>query len=341
VSFGGLTFGGPVDGGGGLSHGRPGISLLFLDLYTEGMFKGRHLSISGCQGICSGAIEGLGFEGSEGGLVEGGGVSDGALFRFHTVVAEESSVGLQDAGLSRIHAFGGPWDDVAINRVIQQHLPSVFAEVVCGCVDPSSEAGVIGVEEWGGAFSSDRVDETGLNDVKLPGVPRLSVLFQPTGGIIHNGGVDGMEVLAASEGDRIQRSLVERDSAVLEATEATAPFVLVAKGVFTFILFEVVGECRGDSGNEANVFDLFRIEAAKIQGGDFLTVGGAETIVTCDEEVSNELEPVGAWEEAVGVRSVMKARLQQGLEAIEGSVVATAVIQVVEVFKGGGTGEGD
>jgi hypothetical protein len=49
------------------------------------------------------------------------------------------------------------------------------------------------------------------------------------------------------------------------------------------------------------VFDLFQIEVAKIEGCDFLTVGGMEAIVTSDKEVCNELQPVGTWEEPIGV----------------------------------------
>jgi hypothetical protein len=55
-------------------------------------------------------------------------------------------------------------------------------------------------------------------------------------------------------------------------------------------------------------------------------VRSTEAVVTCDEEVGNELEPVGAWEKTVGVRRVMKAWLQQGFEAVKGGIIAATVV---------------
>jgi hypothetical protein len=134
----------------------------------------------------------FGLKGHECGVVEGGSISDHSLFHILLRVTKKSGIGFEDAGLGHVHVLGGLEDDIVIDRIVQQHVPGMFPEVVGGRVDPGSETWVISVQKGGRTVGGDRVDKTGSNDVELAVIPILSVLVKAMGGIIDDSGINGV-----------------------------------------------------------------------------------------------------------------------------------------------------
>jgi hypothetical protein len=135
-----------------------GIFLAFLNFDPEVVFELGELQFCSGDGVSFGPLECFSLEGSQGGIVELPGISDGALFSLTMGGVNELIVRGENAGTGRVHLFGGPGDDILVNRLVDEHGPGVFAEVVGSSGDPSGEARVVGIDKGRSIICNDGVD---------------------------------------------------------------------------------------------------------------------------------------------------------------------------------------